>query len=263
MEAEPEPPSRFRLPTVPRDQTRARVLLYHRIGWGKLPRPGVTPKDFAEQLDWLVDNEVEVVRTSELVAFLDGELELPAKVAVIQIDDGERNGFTRAFPALRERNMPFTLAIVSKTVQEWRSHGTLQWSEIREMVDSGLVEIASHSHTHPMLTRLSTARAKRELLLCRELIERHVGVRPTTFVYPYGAHSDRVRRLTEQVGYAAGFAASGAPVVADTDHFRIPRYSVEADTSIWIFASYFRHGTDERVGRRTAAVSTPAARALD
>ncbi len=231
---------RFRLPTVEREQSVVWVLLYHRIGWGKLPRPAVTPKEFRQQLTWLRDNDVEVIRMEDLLAFLGGDVELPARSTVITIDDGEREGYTRAYPILTEYGVPFTLGIVSNTVEEWHSHGTMQWHQIREMLDSGLCELAAHSHTHPMLPNLSERRARHEIEHSRGLIEEQTGVRPRVFFYPMGAHSERVRRQTAEAGYAAGFVAIGGRVTSETELFRIPRYAVDPGTSLRAFASFFR-----------------------
>ncbi len=230
----------FRMPVVPRERTLARVLLYHTFALVS-PRPGVPLARFRQHLAWLRENDVEVVRMSDLVAFLEGDVELPERVAVITIDDGERNGYTRAFPILREHGAPFTLGIATRAVERHREHGAVDWAQLREMVDSGLCEIASHSHTHRRMTVLPSDQLAFELEHSRDLVERHVGVRPEVFFYPLGANDARVRAATEKAGYRAGFVAWGAPVRATTRRYRIPRYTVEATTSVWQVAAFFSH----------------------
>ena len=238
-EATPKP--KFRLPVAARDVTRVRVLMYHTFGWVK-PRPGVQAHQLRDQLDWMREHDVEIVRMAELVRFLEGDLDLPARVAVITIDDGERNGYTRAFPIFKEYGVPFTLGIATRAVLKWQSTGALQWHQLKEMVDSGLCEIASHSHTHRRMTVLPDRIVLDELERPRTLIEEHTGFRPEVFFYPLGAHDARVRGLTRDAGYRAGFAASGAPVKASTRRYRIPRYDITGRTSLWTFARFFSHG---------------------
>ena len=233
--------SDFRLPVVPQEQTRVRVLMYHSLGWHP-PRPGVNPRKLRDQLTWMRNNLVEVIRLSQLLDFLDGDLQLPERVAVITIDDGELNNFTVAYPIFVEHEVPFALGIATEAIERWQSRGTMQWHQIKEMVDSGWCEIASHSHTHRNLRALSTAQLRRELELSRELIEQHTGFQPSAFFYPLGAHSEPVRRLTREAGYRAGFIAWGAPVHAQSGRFRLNRYAVEKGTGLYTFARYFSHG---------------------
>lgn len=215
--------------------------MYHSIGWFP-PRPGVNPRKLRDQLSWLRDNDVEIIRLSQLLDFLDGESQLPERVAVITIDDGELNGYSVAYPIFQELDVPFALGIASEAIEKWQSRGTMQWHQLREMVESGLCEVASHSHTHRNLRTLSNGQLSKELELSRDLIEEHTGFRPQAFFYPLGAHNPRVRQLTKEAGYRAGFIAWGAPVKAESGRFRLNRYAVEKGTGLYTFARYFSHG---------------------
>jgi peptidoglycan/xylan/chitin deacetylase (PgdA/CDA1 family) len=240
--ADPEPPRwQFRHATVPREHTIARVLLYHSFGWFSEMRPAVTPYAFRTQLDWLDEHEIELIPLGALLDFLDGRTELPARVAVLTIDDGELNGFTVAFPILQERSLPFTLAIATEATTRSSTRGTIPWSTLREMLDSKLMTIACHGHAHLNSTVLDDAKLAHELEASRGIIERELGVRPEAFVYPLGAHDPRVQRAAQAAGYRAAFAARGGPVTAETARFAVPRYAVEQSTSLFTFAYYFRH----------------------
>ncbi len=225
---------------VAREETDARVLLYHSFGWFSVQRPAVSPTAFKSQLDFLAENEIEVVPLGALLDFLEGKRRLPKRIAVITIDDGERNGYTTAFPILKERGLPFTVAIATEAVVNHDSRGTMTWAELKELVASGLATVANHSHTHRNLTRLGPRHLELELVHSRELIERHVGVRPEAFIYPLGAHNRRVQRAVEAAGYRAGFAAVGAKVHTTTNRFAIPRWAVEKSTGLYVFGRYFR-----------------------
>lgn len=214
--------------------------MYHSFGWSKRDR-FVSPRALEEQLCWLESNEVEVIRASTLVDFLDGELELPRRVAVLTIDDGEKNGFTVAYPILKRHRMPFTLVLPTDTVEHHQLHGGLEWWQVREMLASGLAEVASHSHTHRNLKYLSDPLLRQELELPRRLIEERTGVRPSLFFYPFGAHDERVRRAVVEAGYRAAFVAFGSPIGHRTDRLRLPRYDVDRSTGVWVLSAFFRH----------------------
>jgi peptidoglycan/xylan/chitin deacetylase (PgdA/CDA1 family) len=234
-------PGPFTAPVVAREHSVVRVLLYHSIGPSKL-RPSVKTRTFKEQLDWLSAHDIEVIRLSQLLDFLDGELLLPRHAVVITIDDGEMNGYSVAYQVLKERGLPFSLGIATRTIQEFRRRGALSWDQIREMVDSGLCEIASHSVTHRAMTLLPDEVAMGELTRSRQTVLEHLSLTPEAFFYPLGDHDRRIRRLTKQSGYRAAFVAHGGPIVVDTPRFWIPRYDVKPDLPMRTFRSYFNHG---------------------
>lgn len=236
----PEPAPGFVHPSVPREETVVRVLLYHSIGRGA-QRPGTKPHELLAQLDLAQELGIEVVRLSQLLDFLDGNLELPRHVAVITIDDGERNGFLLAYPILKQRGLPFTLGLATEAIESHGTRGTMTWEDVREMVDSGLCELASHSVSHRFMTALSDQEIRAELDDSRATIEARTGHRPEAFFYPLGANDFRVRELTRQSGYRAAFVAHGGPTVTTTPRFRIPRYDVKAGLPLRTFQSFFNH----------------------
>jgi len=140
---------------------------------------------------------------------------------------------------LKQRLMPFSLGIATEAIERSHERGALSWVQIREMVSSGLCEVASHSVSHRSMPSLPDEVAQRELERSRAIIEAELGQAPTAFFYPLGAHDRRIRRLTRQSGYRAAFVAQGGPTLARTPRFRIPRYDVKPDVMIWTFRSFF------------------------
>lgn len=84
---------------------------------------------------------------------------------------------------------------------DYVENGCPSWEQLREMRDSGLVEIGSHSVGHPALTCLSLPEAKREIVMSKTVLEEKLGSRVLTFSYPYGALSRGVEDLVRQAGY--------------------------------------------------------------
>jgi peptidoglycan/xylan/chitin deacetylase (PgdA/CDA1 family) len=71
------------------------------------------------------------------------------------------------------------------------------WSEIREMADSGLVAVASHSHQHVDMTKQTTDR-EFEVVHSKRVVERQIGKTVSTFVYPFGRANARAHALVKQ-----------------------------------------------------------------
>jgi len=196
------------------------ILSYHRLGWGG-GRLTVSPAQFAKQLDWLARNGYRVVRLSQLQAFLDGRARMPPRSVVITIDDGYESAHRLALPLLRQHGFPATVFIVSDSIGVGDG---LSWTQLRELVASGLIEIGAHSKTHRNLTLLaagdSAAQYRRdielELRAPRDLLERQLGVPVRHFAFPYGDANAQVLEVLAQQPYslAVTVRAGGNPFYA-------------------------------------------------
>jgi peptidoglycan/xylan/chitin deacetylase (PgdA/CDA1 family) len=142
---------------------------------------------------------------------------------------------------LKHHEIPFTLGIATDAIEQHARRGALSWDQIREMVASGLCEVASHSVTHRAMTSLPDEVALRELSQSRSILEQALGQRPDAFFYPLGAQDRRIRRLTKRSGYRAAFVAQGGPTVVGTPRFGIPRYDVKPRFTMHTFRSFFNH----------------------
>ncbi len=229
----------FKHPVVEAHRTRAVVLLYHGFDRGSDPL-SVSSFNFKRQMQWLKDNRVEVVHLSHLVLFLNGKLLLPERVAVISMDDGMSSVYRRAWPILKQLDLPFSLGITTGLVED-KKRFTMSWEQVREMHDSGLVEIASHGHRHRALANLPQALVDEELTRSRRLLEQRLGVTPSVYFYPLGSMDRRARDLVAQAGYDAAFTATGAPIALGSAHLgEVPRTSVFYSDSIARFSYFFR-----------------------
>lgn len=66
----------------------------------------------------------------------------------------------------------------------------VSWSELREMSDSGLVEIGSHTATHPILASIADEESRQELILSKAEIEDDVEREVRSFCFPNGMPGD-------------------------------------------------------------------------
>jgi peptidoglycan/xylan/chitin deacetylase (PgdA/CDA1 family) len=234
------PPSirAFREPLVARADTHAVVLLYHLFGASMTSAQSVSPESFEEQLDWLAAHHVEIITAAELASFLDGAIALPARVAVITLDDGHISTFERAYPILKKHGVRFTMALNTEAIEGHRPEA-VTWDNVNEMRASGLCEIASHSHIHGHMERLTEASNRREVTLSREIIEQRTGVRAETFVFPFGGHDQRVMGLVKEAGYRAAFAVGTGRVRLDSPRWALPRKGVLRSTTLSDIAVLF------------------------
>ncbi len=87
----------------------------------------------------------------------------------------------------------------------------IDWQEAKEMAAAGM-EIGAHTHTHPLLSRLSSSEQRIELQESKALIERNLGIPVTSLAYPNGSPKDfteETRRIAQDVGFTAAFSFYG------------------------------------------------------
>ncbi len=161
--------------------------------------------------------------------------DLSGHTVVLSIDDAYHAVFAYVYPLLRQYRMTATLApicnyITNVAASYEPSDRFMSQAEVQKMIDSCCVEIASHSLSHPHLTRLDSARAWTEIRGSKETLESLFGVRVVTFVYPYGDMNQRIRRLVQKAGYSLGRAVRpGLPDLL-RDPYRIPTLELRNTT---------------------------------
>jgi peptidoglycan/xylan/chitin deacetylase (PgdA/CDA1 family) len=196
------------------------ILCYHRFGADR-SKMVVAPEDFERQLAYLFENGYRVVRMSDVAEFLQGKRALPRRAVVITMDDGYKSVYQHAFPLLKKYRYPATIFVYSDYVG---AREGLTWKEMKEMVDSGLVDIQPHSKTHSNLgipqpdedEAAYAARVAAEVADPLQDINKNLNIPVHTFAYPYGDTNkgviDRLRQrdyrmaVTVQAGSNAAFA---------------------------------------------------------
>jgi peptidoglycan/xylan/chitin deacetylase (PgdA/CDA1 family) len=105
---------------------------------------------------------------------------------------------------------------------------TLSWAMLEEMQQSGLLTVGAHGVHHPLLSRLSPAELKGEMLGARTRIEEMLDIAPEYFAYPFGQQweiGEQAADAAGDAGYAAAFTTEAVPLsAADADRpFGLPR----------------------------------------
>jgi peptidoglycan/xylan/chitin deacetylase (PgdA/CDA1 family) len=175
------------------------ILCYHRFGNGAASgKMVVSSANFAAQLDWLARNDYHVIRLEQLADFLEGRQALPRRSVVITIDDGYESVYRYALPLLRRHGFPATLFVYTDFIGA--GNEALSWSQLQELVASGLVDVQAHSKSHRNLIERSPGETdaqyrqalEAEVRPPRELLERKLLAPVLEYAYPYGDANDLV-----------------------------------------------------------------------
>ncbi|MDA2915386.1 polysaccharide deacetylase family protein [Nitrospinae bacterium AH_259_B05_G02_I21] len=147
----------------------------------------MSPEVFEEQMRYLAEKGYYTLHISELIRFLYGRRPPPSPSVVITFDDGYLDNWVYAYPILKKYGLKAALCLITERVEAgegetrpnlydvWEGRVTLDqlpsipthevanaraysggrfggghvnWSEVKQMVKSGLIDIYSHTHTH-------------------------------------------------------------------------------------------------------------------
>jgi peptidoglycan/xylan/chitin deacetylase (PgdA/CDA1 family) len=274
------------------------VLMYHRITAPGDFFGGVSLDNFRRQMQWLRANCTPVRPEEVLQAARLARRGKPP--VVVTFDDGYRDYHDRAYPVLRELEIPAAVFLstdcmdrggllwterlewaVMRTTREalatpWEPQRTvvlgdqrtrraflaelkermkdadddsrrrwldallaeagagdpqavlgrqmLSWKEVRRCAAGTC--FGGHTHTHPVLSRMSEDAMDREIATCRQRIAAETGRAPTTFAYPNGRASDfneRTRRSLAKHGFSLSFSTIPGVNGADADALALRR----------------------------------------
>lgn len=111
----------------------------------------------------------------------------PSKdIVLLMADDGWDDNYNYLFPIVKKYRIPFSLAIISSKVSQLPSeiNNFANESEIKDMIDSKLIYIASHTISHFDLRKLPEDQVKVELCDSKRSLEDMFGIRINSIVYP-------------------------------------------------------------------------------
>ena len=187
-----------RVQTVP-------ILCYHRVGQAT-SRMTLSAASLEQQFDWLSANGYSVIRLQDLLGFLEGRQALPARSVVLTFDDGYESHHRLVLPLLKKHGFPATVFLYTDFVG---GSDALSWSQMQEMVASGLVDIQAHSKTHTNLIERAPEendaryrqRVEAEVRLPREQIERRLLTPVLGYAYPFGDANETLLELLTRNRY--------------------------------------------------------------
>jgi peptidoglycan-N-acetylglucosamine deacetylase len=123
------------------------------------------------------------------------------------VDDGASTEGVRDYLDFVERFDLRMTFFINSVYPAWRKNR----KQIQELVESGNVQIANHTHSHPSMTRLSSAAIRQELRKCGNFIEDNFGVSAKPYYRPpYGRIDNRVIDVANDMGYTSPVMWSGS-----------------------------------------------------
>jgi peptidoglycan/xylan/chitin deacetylase (PgdA/CDA1 family) len=259
------------------------ILMYHalsddpELGVAPYYQVHTRPAVFREHLQFLADHGYQSLTLDQALAHLSaGAPSAGPRPVVLTFDDGFRDFYTEAFPALQQHGFTATMflptASIGNTRKRFLDRECLTWAEVRELAQAGL-QFGSHTVNHPKLVERSWPEIHAELAQSKTEIEQQLGRPVTDFCYPYAFPQcrrlfvARFRDLVRETGYARCVTTQLGRVRAGDDPYQLKRLPVNSRDDMALLQAKLEGGYDwlarpqavvKRVKAFRAHRSTPA-----
>ena len=233
-----------------------------------------------KHFNWLKENGYNVISWQQVIDAENGKGTLPDNAVLLSFDDGYETMYNVVFPLLKAYNYPAVFAPVTGWLDTPankkiayadkmldRSVFTT-WSQVKEMEQSGLVEVASHTHNlhyginaNPSGSQLPAViapeykngkyetedayknRLKSDFTRSAQTLINHIGKKPRVIVWPYGQFNDVAVQLAQQAGMPHYFSL-GEKIINKVGDKHIGRLLLDAETDLNTIKNYL-DGIDE------------------
>lgn len=207
------------------------VLMYHAVSdqtWG-LEGLFLSPSDMEAQLKYLTENGYDPIFFSDLP-----HLDQYKKPVILTFDDGYNNNYTDLYPLLQKYNVKATIFVIPSSVGGQYS---MTAAQIKEMADSGLVSIQSHTQDHKELASLSADQQRQQFAQSQLAIAHMTGRIPSVLSYPSGSYDSNTLSLAPEY-FDMAVKSRGGLWTVQNNFFEIDRYPVYRDTGIHSFQTF-------------------------
>jgi peptidoglycan/xylan/chitin deacetylase (PgdA/CDA1 family) len=230
------------------------VLMYHHVN-----KAGsfinVKPEIFDRQMRFIKDKGYETINTRDYIEIIEQKRQIPKRALMITFDDGWRDNWLYAYPILKKYGLKAVIFIITSLIAIKRepsineenyilpdhkgclsmirsghsSDVMLSWDEIRQMEDSGLIDIQSHSHTHKRWDKMYKnidelmLHLSLELRMSKKIIEEKLNKKCFALCWPWGIHNKDYIDVAKAEGYRLCFTTEKGTNLIHTDPYSIKR----------------------------------------
>lgn len=211
------------------------ILMYHNLcedpDSPEISQNTISRRQFEEEMKLLVSMGRNTVTFDQMIDYVEKGTPLPKNPVCITFDDGYLSNYQIAFPILKKYRMKATVFLIGSTVgntehykdTEFPITPHMDYEQAKEMSDSGLVSIQTHTYDmhqwaayetgdkiRPNILKLANeteeeyaAALEDDFSRSREEIEAATGKPVRVLAYPGGAFDARSQKLLESFGVEA------------------------------------------------------------
>jgi peptidoglycan/xylan/chitin deacetylase (PgdA/CDA1 family) len=113
----------------------------------------------------------------------------------------------------------------------------MSWDQLNHLSKTELIEIGSHTCTHPIMSHLNYEDSWYEINQSKCLISERLNIDVSSFCYPNGQigdYRDDQKEMLKQAGYICGIASHFGYVINNSDKYSLPRIAgVKRDFNVF------------------------------
>lgn len=197
------------------------ILMYHSIA--KLPENAycITPESLEQDLQWLQENHYQTIAPKDLIAYVEGESELPEKPVMLTFDDGFYNNYSLALPLLEKYDMQAVISVVGIFSDVYAPdaphndvYSYLTWEDMQTAQKSGRITFGNHTYDlHANESRhgcaIQTGESEEDyhqmlftdVTKLQQRFQEKLDSTPYVFAYPYGFLCDESLPVLRECGF--------------------------------------------------------------
>ncbi|WP_422102192.1 poly-beta-1,6-N-acetyl-D-glucosamine N-deacetylase PgaB [Vreelandella sp.] len=230
----------------------------------------ITRNRLVEHFNLMASSGYQPVSLQQIIDAKAGGPALPDKAVLLTFDDGYRSFYEIVFPLLKLYNFPAVQAVVGSWLDVPAGgrvpYGSitlprerfLSWAQVKELDESPLVEIASHSYNlhygvigNPMGNEQAAAvtsiwesrrgyereadylaRLRQDMQQTQQRFQQEIGQSPRIMVWPYGAYSEATLNIAAEYGMPYTFSLLSAPNQINDPMRSMNRYLIDQETTL-------------------------------
>ncbi|RYG42854.1 polysaccharide deacetylase family protein, partial [bacterium] len=226
---EPVPPPPYDEINPKSTDRRIPVIMYHDVVAKRTPKSqwfDCSREEFEAQLKFLQEKGAVPISLRDLYEHLTQGKEVPDSAVVLTFDDNYQGFYDNALPVLRQYGYPSAMFVHTGFVGDKKGdHPKMDWKELKELHDEGLVTIGSHTISHPDdLSKLSFEDQEKELKESKRVLEEKLGGKIDFLAYPNGKFDKTTAELARIEGYTMSFTIANGLAEESPGILEVNRY---------------------------------------
>lgn len=186
------------------EQIEIPIFVYHNIVNNSFEEQSsdcvqTTVENFEKQVLALKKAGYDFITYEDLEKYKNNQMKLKKLSCIVSFDGDYEGIYENAFPIIKKYNVPITICVTTDNIG---NIGTFTWTQAKEMQNTGLVTIASHSTNNIEFTSLSTEEAVDNVKKSYSIIEENLGAQNYRILsYPHGLYTDEQSDVLGEQGY--------------------------------------------------------------
>lgn len=204
------------------------IIMYHQITTDSSQADTyvITCEQLESDFKYISESGYTSITAEELYTYVSEGSGMPDNPIIITFDDGCESFYNYAVPLLEKYNLKAVMSVVGSFADRFTTvddhnlrYSCLNWDQITELTQSGIVEIANHTYDMHNNSGGRKGASKKfgesdeeyraalvnDVKKMQDLTFKYTDRYPVTFTFPYGAMSKNSRSIISDMGFSVIF----------------------------------------------------------